>query len=232
VTTPITIDIWSDIACPWCYIGKRRLESALETFGQNPGNPPVTVTYRSFELSPETPVDFAGSEVDFLVEHKHVSPERARAMLDQITGIAKTVGLDYDVDAMQHTNTVRAHQVLHLAKAQGLQREVKERLLHAYFVEGRHVGRIADLAELGAEVGLDPAEVTRVLDADELISAVHDDQDQARRLGIDGVPFHVVDGRYGVSGAQSPETFVQVLEQVVADRAGTDLDDFDEEVAS
>ncbi len=237
MTTPIAIDIWSDIACPWCYIGKRRLEAALETFGQNPGNPPVTVTYHSSELAPDTPVDFEGSEVDFLVRHKHISPDRARAMLDQITGIAKTVGLDYDIDAMQHTNTVRAHQVLHLARAHGVQREAKERLLRAYFVEGRHVGRIADLAEVGAEVGLDPAEVTRVLEADELLSAMHDDQAQARRLGIDGVPFHVIDGRYGVSGAQNPEAFLQVLERVVADRAASDVGDDDgsavrQEVAS
>lgn len=229
MTTPIAIDIWSDIACPWCYIGKRRLESALDTFGQNPANPPVTVTYHSFELSPDTPVDFAGNEVDFLVQHKHMSPDRVRGMLDQITGIAKSVGLDYHVDAIQHTNTVKAHQLLHLAKAHGVQREAKERLLRAYFVEGRHVGRVADLAELGAEVGLDPAEITRVLEADELLAAVRDDQREAQRLGINGVPFHVVDGRYGVSGAQNPEAFVQVLEQVVADRAASDLD---EEVAS
>ncbi|MBS1847251.1 MAG: DsbA family oxidoreductase [Actinobacteria bacterium] len=243
MTTPITIDIWSDIACPWCYIGKRRLESALETFGRNAANPPVTVTYHSFELSPETPVDFAGSEVDFLVEHKHISPERARAMLDQVTGIAQSVGLDYDFDAMAHTNTVKAHQLLHLAKAHGLQRETKERLLRAYFVEGRHVGRVADLAELGAEVGLDADEITRVLEGDELVSAVRDDQREAQRLGITGVPFHVIDGRYGVSGAQDPATFVQVLEQVVADRAAgevvelveaEELDDIDDaaEVAS
>ena len=232
MTTPIAIDIWSDIACPWCYIGKRRLESALETFGQNPANPSVTVTYHSFELSPDTPVDFEGNEVDFLVGHKHISPDQARAMLDQVTAIAKSVGLDYDFDAMAHTNTVKAHQLLHLAKAHGVQREAKERLLRAYFVEGRHVGRVADLAELGAEVGLDPVEVTRVLEADELLSAVHEDQRQAQRLGISGVPFHVVDGRYGVSGAQNPEAFVQVLEQVVADRAAGDVDEDAEEVAS
>lgn len=227
--TPIAIDIWSDIACPWCYTGKRRLETALATFGQNPGNPPVTVTYHSFELAPDTPVDFEGSEVDFLVAHKHMAADQVADMLQQVTGIAKSVGLDYDFDAVQHTNTVKAHQLLHLAKAHGVQREAKERLLRAYFVEGRHVGRVAELAELGAEVGLDPAEVTRVLDADELLSAVRDDQIQARRLGINGVPFHVVDGRYGVSGAQSPDAFVQVLEQVVADRAESDVE---QEVAS
>lgn len=229
MTTPIAIDIWSDIACPWCYIGKRRLETALDEFGRMPDSPPVTVAYHSFELSPDTPVDFEGNEVDFLVGHKHISPAQAAEMLRTVGGIATSVGLDYDFDAMQHTNTVKAHQLLHLAKAHGVQRAAKERLLRAYFVEGRHVGRIAELTALGAEVGLDPAEVTRVLEADELLLAVRDDQEQARRLGINGVPFHVIDGRYGVSGAQNPEAFVQVLQRVVADRAESDLD---QEVAS
>ncbi len=229
MTPPIAIDIWSDIACPWCYIGKRRLETALDEFAQLPDAPPVTVTYHSFELSPDTPVDFDGNEVDFLVGHKGISPDQAAEMLRTVGGIAKSVGLDYDFDAMQHTNTVKAHQLLHLAKGHGVQLEAKERLLRAYFVEGRHVGRVADLAALGAEVGLDPAEITRVLEADELLSAVRDDQERARRFGINGVPFHVVDGRYGVSGAQNPEAFVQVLRQVVADRAEGDLD---QEVAS
>ena len=144
----IKVDVWSDIACPWCYIGKRKFELGAEGFD-------VEVEYHSFELSPDTPVDFDGSAADFLAKHKGMPIEQVRPMLAQVTAIAAEVGLDYDYDALQHTNTVKAHQLLHFAKAQGQQIEMKERLLRAYFVEGKHVGRTEDLADLAAEVGLD-----------------------------------------------------------------------------
>ena len=141
-------------------------------------------------------------------------------MLDRVTGIAAEVGLDYDFDALQHTKTVKAHQLLHYAKPHGKQLEMKERLLRAYFVEGRHVGRDEDLADLAAEVGLDRADVLAVAESDEFLDDVRADQEQAIQYGIQGVPFFVVDGKYGVSGAQSPETFAGVLEQVADERAG------------
>src|SRR5690349_6627435 len=146
----IKVDVWSDIACPWCYIGKRKFEAGAEAFGGA-----VEVEYHSFELAPDTPVDFAGSEIDFLVQHKGFPAEQIKPMLDRVSGIAAEVGLDYDFDALQHTNTIKAHQLLHFAKAHGKQVEMKERLLRAYFVEGRHVGRDSDLADLAAEIGLD-----------------------------------------------------------------------------
>ncbi|MBE2320815.1 DsbA family oxidoreductase [Solirubrobacter sp. CPCC 204708] len=207
----IKVDVWSDIACPWCYIGKRKFEAGSAGF-------PVEVEYHSFELAPDTPVDFQGSEIDFLVAHKGMPAEQVKPMLDHVAGIAAEVGLDYDFDALQHTNTVKAHQLLHYAKAHGRQLEMKERLLRAYFVEGRHVGRVEDLADLAAEVGLDRADVVRSLDADEHLAAVHADQEQAMRYGIRGVPFFVIDGRYGISGAQAPEAFAQALEQVQSER--------------
>jgi predicted DsbA family dithiol-disulfide isomerase len=203
----IKVEVWSDIACPWCYIGKRKFEAGAEGFD-------VEVEYHSFELSPDTPVDFAGSEIDFLVAHKGMAAEQVRPMLEQVTAIAAEVGLDYDFGALQHTNTVKAHQLLHFAKAQGKQIEMKERLLRAYFVEGRHVGRAEDLADLAAEVGLDRDAALSALEADEYLAAVHADQEQAMRYGIRGVPFFVIDGKYGVSGAQAPETFAQALKQV------------------
>lgn len=218
VSNPIKIDIWSDVACPWCYIGKRKLEDAIERFSRRPDAVPVEVEYHSFQLAPDTPVDFDGSEVDFLVRHKGLAEPQVRQMIARVTEIARSVGLDYDFDALQHTNTGKAHQLLHLAKAHGKQREMKERLLRAYFVEGRHVGRTDSLAELAADVGLDAAEVARSLDADEYAPAVRADEQRARELGISGVPFHVVDGRYGVSGAQQPETFLAALERVAAER--------------
>jgi predicted DsbA family dithiol-disulfide isomerase len=215
--TPIRVDVWSDVACPWCYIGKRNLESGILGFSATP----VEVVYHSFELAPDTPVEFTGSEVEFLMSHRGVSAEQARAMIDRVVGIALIAGLDYDYDALQHTNTLKAHELVHYAKERGLQLEMKERLLSAYFVEGRHVGRVADLADLAADVGLDRGDVVRSLEAGEYSASVRVDMQQARQYGIGGVPFFVIDGRYGVSGAQPPEAFIQVLERVAADRADT-----------
>jgi predicted DsbA family dithiol-disulfide isomerase len=191
------------------------------TAGEHPV--PIEIEYRSFELAPDTPVEFTGSEVEFLMSHRGVSAEQARAMIDRVVGIAGDAGLDYDYDALQHTNTIKAHQLLHFAKERGLQLEMKERLLSAYFVEGRHVGRADDLADLAAEVGLDQADVTRSLEADEYLEAVRSDMEQARAYGINGVPFFVIDDRYGISGAQPPEVFTEVLDRAAADRAGEPL---------
>lgn len=215
----IKVDIWSDIACPWCYIGKRKFEDAVGRFEALPGSAPVEIEYHSFELAPDTPVDFEGSEIDFLVGHKGLPEEQVEEMLGVVTTAARSVGLDYDFAALQHTNTVKAHELLHHAKEHGKQPEVKERLLRAYFVEGRHIGHIDELAQLAAEVGLDPSDVSRVLDADEYRAAVRADQELAVRLGINAVPFFVIDGRYGVSGAQSPETFLDALRQAAGERA-------------
>ncbi|GAC83704.1 hypothetical protein GP2_014_00620 [Gordonia paraffinivorans NBRC 108238] len=209
--SPITVDVWSDIACPWCFIGKLRFEAALERFD---GRDDVQVTYRSFELAPDTPVDFSGSEIDFLVRHKGLAPDRVAAMLEQVRGIAAEVGLDFDFESLRHTNTLKAHEALHHAKARGRQLELAERLFRAYFKEGRHVGRPAELADLAAEVGLDRAETLEALESGRYADAVAADLAQAREYGISGVPFYVFDGRYGVSGAQEPETFLDVLEKV------------------
>ena len=215
---PVKIDIWSDIACPWCYIGKRRLEAGIAAYAQTAGSVPVEIEYHSFELAPDTPVDFEGSEVDFLIRHKRMSREQVRAMLDRVTQVAAGEGLDYDFHAVRHTNTVKAHQLLHYAKAHGRQLETKEQLLRAYFVEGRHVGRAEDLAELAAEIGLDRDDVLRSLHEDEYLAAVRADGRAAMEYGIQAVPFFVIDGRYGVSGAQRAETFTQALTQAGLDR--------------
>jgi predicted DsbA family dithiol-disulfide isomerase len=212
----IKVDVWSDIACPWCYIGKRKFEAGAAAFDGE-----VEVTYHSFELAPDTPVDFDGSEIDFLVKHKGLSAAQVEPMLDRVAGIAKEVGLEYDFDALQHTNTIKAHQLLHFAKQHGKQLELTERLLSAYFVEGRHVGRDQDLADLAQEVGLDREAALLALAENTYLDDVHADIDQARAYGINGVPFFVVDGRYGVSGAQPAETFTQVLDKVAAEKQVT-----------
>ncbi|WP_324651258.1 DsbA family oxidoreductase [Georgenia sp. H159] len=211
MTSSIHVDVWSDIACPWCYIGKRKFEAGLAAFA---GADDVTVTYHSFELSPDTPVDFEGSEVDFLSAYKGLPEEQVEQMLRQVTMIASSVGLHYDFDSVRHTKTLLAHQALHAAKEQGRQLELVERLFAAYFEEGRHVGRVDELVALGAEVGLDADALRHALENETHADAVAADIAQARAYGIQGVPFFVIGGRYGVSGAQAPEVFTQALEQV------------------
>jgi predicted DsbA family dithiol-disulfide isomerase len=216
MSNPVKVDIWSDIACPWCYIGKRKFEEGARRFGGD-----IEVEYHSFELSPDTPVDFDGSAADFLAGHKGLPRPQVQQMLERVIGIASTVGLEYDYDALQHTNTVKAHQLMHYAKDRGRQIEMKERLLRAYFVEGRHVGRVQDLADLAAELGFDRDDVVRALEADEYLGAVRQDQAQAAAYGINGVPFFVLDGKYGISGAQDPAAFAEALTQVAAERVSS-----------
>src|SRR5690606_1300729 len=175
MSEPIVVDVWSDIACPWCYVGKRRFESGVRQIGGD-----VALTYHSFELAPDTPVDFDGSEVDFLTGYKGISREQAEQMLDQMTTLAADEGLAYDFDALQHTNTLKAHEVLHLANARGVQLDLVEQLFSAYFEQGRHLGDDDELARLGAEVGLDEAEVRRALADGTFREAVRQDIAQAR----------------------------------------------------
>lgn len=207
---PVRVDVWSDVACPWCFIGKRKFEAGVVEAGI-----PVEVTYHAFELAPDTPVDFEGSEEDYLADRKGIPVETVRTMLDRVTGIAESVGLDYDYDALHHTNTVLAHQLIRYAADRGRQLDMVERLFAAYFEQGRHLGRIGELADLAGEIGLDREDVVRALEADEHLPDVRADQRQAEELGIQGVPFFVVEGRYGVSGAQDAATFADVLRQVV-----------------
>ncbi|WP_286309277.1 DsbA family oxidoreductase [Agromyces mangrovi Wang et al. 2018] len=216
MSSPIKIDIWSDIACPWCYIGKRNLESGIAALGDDA--PEVEIEYHSYELSPDTPVDFEGSAADFLAGHKRLPVERVQGMIDRVVGIAANAGLEYDYEALQHTKTLQAHELLHFAKEQGLQLELKERLLKAYFVDGLHVGRVDELVALAAEVGLDADAAREALDSGRYAAAVQADIAQAAAYGIQGVPFFVIDGKYGVSGAQPAELFSQALTQVAGER--------------
>ncbi|KAA9087092.1 DsbA family oxidoreductase [Microbacterium radiodurans] len=224
MTDAIKIDVWSDIACPWCYIGKRNLETGLAATAEDPDAPVVEVTFHSFELSPDTPVDFDGDELDFLSTHKGMPRDQVRQMLENVTGVAAKAGLDYHFDILKHTNTVKAHELLHFAREHGRQKEMTERLMSAYFTEGKHVGRIDDLVALAAEVGLDADAAREALVSERHLPDVRADQDQARAYGITGVPFFVVDGKYGVSGAQPPEAFAQIARQVWSERSGAEVD--------
>ena len=218
MSEPLSVQIWSDVQCPWCYIGKRKFEAALAELAADPAAPQVEVVYRSFELAPDTPVDFEGTPVDYLSQRKGIAPEQAHAMIDRVTGIAESVGLEYRYDDIHQTNTVLAHELLHFAKAHGKQLELKERLLRAYFTEGRHIGRANDLAELAAEVGLDHDEAQAALTEHTYLADVKADMAQAVAYGIQGVPFFVIDDRYGISGAQETAHFVAALKQAAAER--------------
>ncbi len=214
MSQPLKVDIWSDIQCPWCYIGKRKFEAAVADFDGE-----VEVEYHSFELAPDTPVDYQGSPAQYLAERKGMSVPQVEQLFRRVTEIAAAVGLDYDLTRSQQTNTVKAHELLHYAKARGRQAELKEALLKAYFIDHRHVGRIDDLADLAAELGFDREDVVRSLSESEYLPAVRADGDLARAYGISGVPFYVFDDKYGVSGAQETSTFAQVLRQVADEKA-------------
>ncbi|GAA1835404.1 DsbA family oxidoreductase [Agromyces salentinus] len=217
VTSPIKIDIWSDIACPWCYIGKRHLEAGLEALGADA--PDVEIEYHSFELSPDTPLDFEGSTVEYLADRKGMPVERVEQMLEHVTGVAANAGLEYHFEKVAHTKTLKAHELLHFAKANGKQLELKERLLKAYFVEGGRVNRIDELVGFAEEVGLDGAAAREALESGRYADGVQADIAQAGAYGINGVPFFVIDGKYGISGAQPAEVFSQAISQVAGERA-------------
>lgn len=213
MNNPIKVDIWSDVQCPWCYIGKRKFEAGATAFGGD-----VEVEYHSFELAPDTPVDFDGTPVDYLSQRKGLPVAQVEEMLERVTSIAASVGLDYDYDHVHQTNTVISHELIHFAKSKGRQLEMKERLLKAYFVNGEHVGRIPDLVAIAVELGYDGEEVTEVLETHRFLADVKADVALAQEYGIQGVPFFVIDGKYGVSGAQEAETFANVLTQVQSER--------------
>lgn len=216
MSRPLSVQVWSDVACPWCYIGKRRLEKAVRAFDGE-----VTVEYRSFELAPDTPVDFQGSAVDFLCQFKGLPREQVQRMIDHVTVVAAGEGLRYDFAALRQTRTLLAHQAIHHAKAHGRQAEMVERLFQAHFEQGRHLGRVSELVALAAEVGLDPDGTRRVLTEGTYSRAVAEDVDAARRLGIRGVPCFVIDERYAVSGAQEPAVLVEALRRAAKERVAT-----------
>jgi len=212
----VTVDIWSDIACPWCFIGKRRFEAALEQF---PQAGQVDVVWHSFELDPGAPASNPVSMRDGLALKYGTDTAKAQGMLDAMTQTAAEEGLEYHFDQTRLTNTFQAHQVIHLAAEHGLQGEMKERLLRAYMSEGADLGDPEVLASLAAEVGLEAGEVKLALKEQTYAAAVRQDEAQARAYGIQGVPFFVLGGKYGVSGAQAPETLLGALNQVWSELA-------------
>jgi predicted DsbA family dithiol-disulfide isomerase len=208
----LAIDIWSDIACPWCYVGKRRLEAALALF---PHRASVDVTWHAFELDPSAParrdpsVTYAGR----IAAKYGMKVEDAEKRIRDMTEMAKADGLDFQFDTAQSGNTFDAHRVVHLGGERGVQDAVKERLLRAYFTEGERVSDRETLVRLGSEAGLDAAEVRRMLETDRYTREVREDEASARELGVTGVPFFVIGGRYGISGAQPAQALLGALER-------------------
>lgn len=204
----MNIEIWSDVACPWCYIGKRRLEGALRVFEHSSE---VTVTWHSFELDPAAPAAVVGEPVARLAAKYHVSRTDAEAMQARMTAAAAGEGLQFHLEQVRSGNTYHAHRLLHLAREAGRQDQLKERLLAAYFTEGAAVGDRDALLGLAVEAGLDAEAAREVLQGDAFGTAVRDDEREAARLGINGVPFFVIDRTYGISGAQPSDVIVGAL---------------------
>ena len=210
----MNIEIWSDVVCPWCYIGKRRFEAALAQFAHRDQ---VAIVWRSFELDPHAPRTSSESLNEVLAKKLGVSPARAAAMNAQVTALAAEEGLDYHLDQARHGNTFDAHRLIHLAQTHGLQAIAKERLLQAYFTEGRAISDPDVLTAIGEEIGLPADQVRSMLAGDAYADAVRADERRAQQLGISGVPFYVIDGTYGVSGAQPAAAFLDVLQQIWAE---------------
>ena len=208
------VEIWSDVVCPWCYLGKRRFERALESFSHRDE---VSVVYRSFELDPSAPAGETTPTVELLASKYGMSPEQASDAQRQMEERAAADGLEFRMAGLRSGNTRDAHRLLHLAKAHGRQPELAERLHRAYFTEQGSIFDHASLAEIATAAGLDPDEVNHVLDSDEYADAVDTDEAMARALGATGVPLFVIDRRYGISGAQPADLITRALDQAWAD---------------
>jgi predicted DsbA family dithiol-disulfide isomerase len=204
------VEVWSDVVCPWCYVGKRRLERALDTFA---GSSDVQVVHRSFQLDPGAPRDRTRSRREMLKTKYRLSDEQVQVLDQRMAGVAATEGLEYRVTDAATGNTLDAHRLLHLARARAIEPAVLDRFYRAYFTEGRSLFDAAALTTLAVEAGLDEDEVQQVLRGDDYAAEVLEEQDRARALGVTGVPFFLIDDRHAIGGAQPVEVFRDALEQ-------------------
>ena len=214
------IEIWSDFVCPFCYIGKRRLESALNQFEYKDE---VELIFKSFELDPNAKKKFDGNIHEIIARKYGISIEQAKASNNQIIEQAKAIGLNYNFDNLIPTNTFDAHRLSHYAKAEGKANELSERILKAYFVDSLNISDHKTLASLAGEVGLDSNEALKVLASDKYGAEVRRDEENASRFGITGVPYFIFNDKYAVSGAQPPEVFLDVLEKVKKEEASPEI---------
>src|SRR5258705_9380917 len=204
------VDIWSDLVCPWCYVGKRRFEKALARFDNRDD---VQVVHHSFQLNPSAPRDRTSNRREMLMQKYRLAPPEADEMDARMTRTAAAEGLDFHLEGTATGNTFDAHQLVHLGRDHGLEDAVVERFYRAYFTEQRSLFEKESLLDLAAEAGLDREEAAATLRDNRYAEAVAADIESARRLGATGVPFFVIDGHYGISGAQAPEVFLEVLQK-------------------
>lgn len=210
---PVKVEIWSDVACPWCWVGKRHVEEAAASFDQ-----PVEIRWRAFELDSSAPKELDGSVdyVDRLARKYGTSRDGAQQMIDRMTEVGRQRGLDFRFDRARPGNTFDAHRLLAWASGSGKQTALKERLFQAYMHEGKSVADHETLAQLAEDVGLDAERAQSILSSDEFTAEARADQATAGKLGVTGVPFFVIDGRIGVQGAQPPEALLSAFEKAAA----------------
>ena len=204
------IEVWSDVVCPWCYIGKRRLEAAIRNFDHGDE---IQVSWRSFELNPDSPQRDELPLEELLAEKYGMSLDEARAANERVSNLAAAEGLDYHLDRAHSANSFNAHRLIHLAATYGKQAAMKERLLRAHFTDGLAIGHTDVLVELGTELEIDSREIRKMVESDRFAGDVRSDEAMAQSYGISGVPFFVIEKRWGVSGAQPTELFLQAIGQ-------------------
>lgn len=204
-------EVWSDFVCPFCYIGKKRLEEALETTGLKDK---VEVTYKAYQLDPSVPEDSDESMLENLATKYRVSVDEAKNMLNNIAEQAKTVGLTYKVDGMKVANTFKAHRLAKFAEQEGVAEQMTELLLNSYFVQGEAIDENDVLLSIAEKIGLKKEQVEKVLHSKEFTDAVNADINEARQIGVQGVPFFVINRKYAISGAQPAEVFANALQKV------------------
>ena len=207
------VEIWSDVICPWCFVGKRRFETALENFAHRDD---VQVIWRSFELDPDAPRQLSGNLLEMLSEKYVVTLQQAAEMNDRVSSIAKEVGLEYKLEVARPGNTFDAHRLLHFAESRGLGDRAIERMMQAYFSESLPVGERAALVKLAPEFGIAESDAAAMLESDAYSDAVRADEARAAEFKVRGVPFFVFDEKHGISGAQPVGVFAEALDKVWA----------------
>lgn len=208
------INIWSDVRCPFCYIGKRNFEKALEQF---PQKDELKVVWRSFELDPSLKTQPETNTVDYFVQSKGISRQQATQMLSHATNMAKEIGLNFDFDKAILANSFNAHRLIQMAKSKDLGDEIEEALFKAHFADGVNIDDTESLIEIGVSIGMDSEEVRKAMESDAFDYEVRQDQLDARNIGVQGVPFFVFNNKYAVSGAQPPAAFLETIEKSFAE---------------
>ncbi|MEP6262790.1 MAG: DsbA family oxidoreductase [Gillisia sp.] len=204
------IKIWSDVRCPFCYIGKRKFEAALENF---PHKEEVNVVWKSFQLDPNLKTDTNTSTLDYFVKTKGVSVDQARQMFSGAANMAREVGLNFNLEASVPANSFKAHRLIQMAKTKDLGNEIEEALFKAHFEEAKNIDDAEVLLQVATSIGMDGLEVRSMLEADDFAYEVKQDEMEARNIGVRGVPFFVFDNKYAISGAQPEEVFLEHLEK-------------------